>query len=132
MEMGNPYRDKKGKFSSYTEVTDKMREVIFELVYSGKTNTQICIDCGISQGTLYSWRKWQPFVDELTAERKRKFNVIGDRAIENLIKLMDDDSDKRTQLQAIKLVLGENNLLKDSIEVDLKNQTIHVSLADTE
>lgn len=132
MEQGNPYRDNKGKFSSYTEVTDKMKEVIFELVYSGKSNTQICLDAGISQTTLYSWRKWQPFIDELTAERKRKFNVMGDKAIENLMKLMDDDSDKRTQLQAIKLVLGENNLLKDSLEVDLKTQTIRVSLEDTE
>lgn len=130
MEYGNPYRDKGGKFSTYTEVTDKMREVIFELVYSGKSNVQVCKECGISQGTLYNWRKWQPFVDELTAERKRKFNAIGDKAIANLISLMNDDSDKRTQLQAIKLVLGENNLLKDSIEVDLKNQTIVVSLED--
>ena len=130
MEQGNPYRDKNNRFSTYTEVTDKMREVIFELVYSGKSNTQICKEASISQTTLYNWRKWQPFVDELTAERKRKFNAIGDKAIANLMALADDDSDKRTQLQAIKLILGENGLLKDNVEVDIKNHTIHVRLDD--
>lgn len=126
----NPYRDNKNRFSTYTEVTDKMREVIYELVYSGKSNRQIAKDCGICEATLYAWRKWQPFLDELTAERKRKFNALGDQAIGNLIKLANDDSDKRTQLQAIKLILGENGLLKDSIEVDLKTQIICVSLDD--
>lgn len=130
MQQGNPYRDEKNRFSTYKEVTDKMREVIFELVYSGKSNTQICKDAGISQTTLYSWRKWKPFVDELTMERKRKFNALGDKAIDNLIKLAEDDSDKRTQLQAIKLILGENGLLKDNLEVDIKNHTIHVRLEE--
>ena len=130
MEQGNPYRQN-GKFTTYTEVTDKMREVIYELVYSGKTEKQICIDADISQTTLYNWRKWQPFVDELTKERQRKFNVMGDKAIDNLMRLMNDDSDKRTQLQAIKLVLGECSLLNDKLEVDIKNHDIKITL-DTE
>jgi len=129
--MANPYKNEKTcKFTTYTEITDKMREVIYELVYTDKTKTLICQECDISTTTLYRWFHWDEFTKELTKERRTKFNQIGDKAIEKLMKLVEQDDDKRSQLNAIKMVLQENGLCNDRLNIDqITTNNIIVTIA---
>lgn len=114
-------------------ITDDMAKVISLLVWTDKTKQEIADEVGVNRVTIYKWYKRQDFMDELQRERKNKFLVYGDVASKELMKLVKDDSDKRTQLSAIKLVLGENGFGMDKLQVEnTTKQEIRISLVDDE
>ncbi|WP_069999435.1 phBC6A51 family helix-turn-helix protein [Cellulosilyticum sp. I15G10I2] len=109
-------------------ITEQMYKAIQLLVWSDKGKSEIAEEIGVARETIWRWYKRDDFMDELQKERRNKFHVAGDVAQKELLKLIKDDSDKRTQLQAIKLVLGENNMCTDKSQIDLKTtQNIKVS-----
>ncbi len=114
-------------------ITDDMAKVISLLVWTDKTKQEIADEVGVNRVTIYKWYKRQDFMDELQKERRNKFIVYGDVASKELMKLVKDDSDKRTQLSAIKLVLGENGFGMDKLQVEnTTKQEIRISLVDDE
>jgi transposase-like protein len=99
-------------------ITEQMAQAISLLVWSDKTKTEIADEIGIDRTTLYRWYKRDDFMNELQKERRNKFVVYADVASKELLKLVKDDSDKRTQLQAIKMILGESGLCNDRLQID--------------
>ncbi len=104
-------------------ISEDMTKAIALLVWTEKTKTEIAQEIGIDRATLWRWYKRDDFMEALQKERRNKFAVYGDVASKELLKLVKDDSDKRTQLQAIKMVLGENGLCNDKAQIDLKTST---------
>lgn len=114
-------------------LTEEMEKAISLLVWSDKTKTEIAEEIGVHRTTLYRWYSNDEFLNRLQGERRKKFVVFGDVASKELIKLVKDDSDKRTQLQAIKMVLGENGLCNDKIQIDQNTtEKIVIKLVDDE
>lgn len=99
-------------------LTEQQFKCIDLLVWTNKTKTEIAEEIGCHRVTLYRWYQDEIFTDELNKQRKIKFKEAGDVAQKELMKLLKDSSDKRTQIQAIKMVLGENGLCSDRIQVD--------------
>lgn len=114
-------------------ISEDMYKVIALLVWSDKGKSEIAREVGIARETIWRWYQRDDFMKELQKERRSKFAVYGDVATKELMKLVKDDSDKRTQLQAIKMVLGENNLCTDKSQVDINTkETISITLIDEE
>ena len=114
-------------------ITDQMAQAIALLVWTDKSKQEIADEVGVHRVTLYRWYKDENYMAELQKERRNKFQVYGDVASKELLKLVKDDSDKRTQLQAIKLVLGENGLCSDKLQIEnTTKQEIRISLVDDE
>ncbi len=114
-------------------ITEQMAQAISLLVWSDKTKTEIAEEIGIDRTTLYRYYKRDDFMNELQKERRNKFAVYGDVASKELLKLVKDDSDKRTQLQAIKMILGENGLCNDRLQIDQNTTTeLKITLFDSE
>lgn len=101
-------------------ITEQMAHAISLLVWTDKSKQEIANEVGVDRVTLYRWYKRDDFMNELQKERRTKFSVYGDVASKELLKLVRDDSDKRTQLQAIKMILGENGLCNDKLQVEQK------------
>lgn len=101
-------------------LTEAQIKAIDLLVWSNKTKTAIAKEVGVDRVTIYRWYQDEIFTDELNKQRKVKFKEAGDVAQKELMRLLRDDSDKRTQLQAIKMVLGENGLCNEKTQVDVK------------
>jgi predicted DNA-binding protein YlxM (UPF0122 family) len=99
-------------------LTEAQYKAISLLVWSDKSKQEIADEVGVHRTTLFRWYSLNDFMEELQKERRKKFVVYGDVASKELIKLVKDDSDKRTQLQAIKMILGENGLCNDKIQID--------------
>ncbi|GEM_PF-2116928 len=104
-------------------ITDQMAKAISLLVWSDKNKTEIAEEIGVDRVTIYRWYKRDDFMNELQKERRNKFAVYGDVASKELLKLVKDDSDKRTQLQAIKMILGENGLCTDKLDINENTTT---------
>lgn len=114
-------------------ITDQMAQAIALLVWTDKSKQQIADEVGVHRVTLYRWYKDENYMAELQKERRNKFAVYGDVASKELLKLVKDDSDKRTQLQAIKMVLGENGLCSDKLQVENTTTTeIKITLFDSD
>lgn len=114
-------------------ITEQMAQAISLLVWSDKTKTEIAEEIGIDRTTLYRYYKRDDFMNELQKERRNKFAVYGDVASKELLKLVKDDSDKRTQLSAIKLILSENGLCNDRLQIDNNTTTeIKITLFDSD
>jgi len=111
---------------------DKHMQCIDLLVWSDKTKTEIAREIGIDRVSIYRWYQDDIFIKELNRQRQKKFAEAGDVAQKELMKLLKDSSDKRTQIQAIKMVLGENGLCNDRIQVDTDTtNNIVVTLFDS-
>lgn len=118
-----------GRRPSKEELTPEMYKAISLLVYSDLNKEEISKEVGINPVTLWRWYKREEFLNELNKERKNKFSVYCDIAQKELGKLITDDSDKRTQLQAIKMVLQENNYCSDKKDITQNTtDTIIISL----
>lgn len=104
-------------------ITEQMAKAISLLVWTDKSKQEIADEVGIDRVSLWRWYKRDDFMNELQKERRNKFVVFGDVASKELLKLVKDDSDKRTQLQAIKMILGENGLCNDSLRIDNNTTT---------
>lgn len=114
-------------------ITEQMAHAISLLVWTDKGKQQIADEIGVDRVTLYRWYKRDDFMNELQKERRTKFAVYGDVASKELLKLVRDDSDKRTQLQAIKMILGENGLCTDKLQVEQNtNKTIKIEFIDSD
>ena len=114
-------------------ISDDMAKVISLLVWTDKTKQEIADEVGINRVTIYKWYKRDDFMEQLQKERRNKFLVYGDVASKELMKLVKDDSDKRTQLSAIKLVLGENGIGMDKLQVENTTKSeIKITLFDSE
>lgn len=114
-------------------ITDQMAQAIALLVWTDKSKQEIADEVGVHRVTLYRWYKDENYMAELQKERRNKFAVYGDVASKELMKLVKDDSDKRTQLQAIKMVLGENGLCSDKLQVENTTKSeIKITLFDSE
>jgi len=114
-------------------ITEQMAQAISLLVWSDKTKTEIAEEIGIDRTTLYRYYKRDDFMNELQKERRNKFAVYGDVASKELLKLVKDDSDKRTQLSAIKLILSENGLCNDRLQIENNTTTeIKITLFDSD
>lgn len=107
-------RNKGGEFSPNLDLTDKQLEAINLLVWDREcagNNPLVAEKIGMSRKTVWQWtRKNEEFIEELQKERKRRVLLAGDVALNKLIDIMEDGGDVRSQLQAIKLVLSENNI----------------------
>lgn len=109
----------------------EQKKAIDLLVWTDKLKTEIAAEIGVNRVTLYRWYQNEQFVDELNRQRKIKFTEAGDVAQKELMRLLTDSSDKRTQLQAIKLVLGENGFCSDKLQVTQKtSENIVVTFFD--
>ncbi len=104
-------------------ITEQMAKAISLLVWSDETKTEIAEEIGVARETIWRWYKRDDFMNELQKERRNKFAVYGDVASKELLKLVKDESDKRTQLQAIKMILGENGLCNDKSQIDINTTT---------
>ena len=112
-------------------LTEAQYKAISMLVWGDYSKQEIADTVGVHRTTLFRWYKNEMFMDELQKERKNKFKIYGDVASKELMKLVKDDSDKRTQLQAIKIVLGENGIGNDKVQLDInQKQEIRISLVD--
>lgn len=99
-------------------LTEAQYKAINLLVWSDKSKQEIADEIGVDRVSLWRWYKRDDFMNELQKERRNKFAVYGDVASKELLKLVKDDSDKRTQLQAIKMILGENGLCNDKLQIE--------------
>ncbi|MDW5300634.1 MAG: phBC6A51 family helix-turn-helix protein [Sedimentibacter sp.] len=114
-------------------LTEAQYKAIALLVWTDKGKQEIADEIGVHRVTLYRWYKEDDFMNELQKERRNKFVVYGDVATKELMKLVKDDSDKRTQLQAIKMILGENGLCSDKLQVENTTTTeLKITLFDSE
>jgi len=114
-------------------LTEAQYKAIALLVWTDKGKQEIADEIGVHRVTLYRWYKDENYMAELQKERRNKFVVYGDVASKELMKLVKDDSDKRTQLQAIKMVLGENGLCSDKLQVENTTKSeIKITLFDSE
>lgn len=104
-----------------TGLSEQQEHAIQLLVYNDMSIDEIAKEVGVNRTNLWKWRaKNEEFREALSKERKNKFYIYQDVAQKELMKLITDDSDKRTQLQAIKLVMQEEGYLNDKIQVDAK------------
>ena len=114
-------------------LTEAQYKAISMLVWGDYSKQEIADTVGVHRTSLFRWYKNEKFMEELQKERRNKFAVYGDVASKELMKLVKDDSDKRTQLQAIKLVLGENGIGNDKVQLDInQKQEIKITLFDSE
>lgn len=119
-----------GKFMK-SELTIPMQEVIYKLVYGNyKTNKEIYEEMGIPESTFYGWFKMEVFAEALEKERNAKFKELSNKAMKRLEDILVHGGN-REAIQAIGMVLGENNHLKGKSEVTLNTNEIVVTLADT-
>ena len=131
--MANYKTDPKtGKFMK-SDLTVPMQEVIYKLVYGGyKTNREIYEELGIPESTFYGWFKMDVFVKALQKERDSKFKELSSKALKRLEDILVNGGN-REAIQAIGMVLSENEHLKGKTEVTLNTQdTIKISLVDEE
>lgn len=121
-----------GKFMK-SELTIPMQEVIYKLVYGGyKTNREIMEEMGIPESTFYGWFKMDVFADALQKERDSKFKELSNKALKRLEDILVNGGN-REAIQAIGMVLGENNHLKGKSEVTLNAQEIiKIKLVDVD
>lgn len=118
-----------GKFAK-SELTVAMQDVIYKLVYGGyKTNKEIYEEVGIPESTFYGWFKMEVFAEALEEERKAKFKELSNKAMKRLEDILVHGGN-REAIQAIGMVLGENNHLKGKSELTLNTTEIVVSLTD--
>lgn len=121
---------KTGKFAK-SELTVPMQEVIYKLVYGNyKHNKDIYEEMGIPESTFYGWFKMEVFAEALQKERDAKFKELSNKAMKRLEDILVHGGN-REAIQAIGMVLGENNHLKGKSELTLNTTEIVVSLADT-
>lgn len=119
-----------GKFAK-SELTIPMQDVIYKLVYGNhKTNKEIYEEMGIPESTFYGWFKMEVFAEALEKERSAKFKELSSKAMKRLEDILVTGGN-REAIQAIGMVLGENNHLKGKSEVTLNTNEIVVTLADT-
>lgn len=119
-----------GKFMK-SDLTIPMQEVIYKLVYGNyKTNKEIYEEMNIPESTFYGWFKMEVFAEALEKERNAKFKELSNKAMKRLEDILVHGGN-REAIQAIGMVLGENNHLKGKSEVTLNTNEIVVTLADT-
>lgn len=121
-----------GKFAK-SELTVAMQDVIYKLVYGGyKTNKEIYEEMGIPESTFYGWFKMEVFAEALEEERNAKFKELSNKAMKRLEDILVSGGN-REAIQAIGMVLGENNHLKGKSELTLNtNSEITITLQDAE
>lgn len=118
--------------ASNGELTNQQLKAINLLVYTDKTQDAIADEVDCNRTTLWEWRtKNKKFMDALNKERSRKLNTLGDVAMKELEAILKDNSDKRTQFQAIKAVLKELNVLNDTQQID-QNTTITFNITNND
>lgn len=111
-------------------ISEQQYKCIQLLVYSDMSVDEIAKEVGVNRATTWRWRtKDEQFKDELAKERKNKFHVFGDVAQKELMNLVQDRSDKRTQLQAIKMLMSELGYCNDKTQMDLKT-TVEFIIGD--
>lgn len=132
--MANYKTDPKtGKFMK-SDLTIPMQEVIYKLVYGGyKTNREIYEEMGIPESTFYGWFKMDVFAEALQKERDSKFKELSNKALKRLEDILVNGGN-REAIQAIGMVLGENNHLKGKQEITLnaKNEYVVTLLDEAE
>lgn len=124
--MANHNTDPKtGKFMK-SELTIPMQEVIYKLVYGGyKTNREIYEELNIPESTFYGWFKMDIFTEALQKERDSKFKELSNKALKRLEDILVNGGN-REAIQAIGMVLGENNHLKGKQEITLNTQNEYI------
>lgn len=82
----------------------KQYEAIQLLVYTEMKDIEVYTKLGISESTLWRWKKDEEFIAELEKENRRKFKGLQTKALQTMAKLMEQG-----HFQATKYILDGNN-----------------------
>lgn len=103
----------------------KQYEAIQLLVYKDMKDIEVYTELGISESTLWRWKKDEEFIEELEKENRRKFRSLQSKALKAMEKLVDEG-----HFQASKYILDGNYYAPtEKHEVDM-SATITVDYGD--
>lgn len=120
---GRPKKDKV-RIPNFTDVLDATQKAVAEEIafkrLTGKTEDQIASEYGITRTTIWRWKAYPAFNDEVNRIVKefQKSHLGNVNAI--LIDILENGNEK-SKLKAIELYYRNQGLFKDTVEITERN-----------
>lgn len=125
----NKSRNLDGTFACCTELDQRQKDMIIELITNGGNKTEACKTLGVPRATLYHWLDNEKF---MTAYRQACELIYKDSladALRTIIKLTKSQ-DSRTALKACENIMKLNGYLDTKLDVTQNPSEIVITLAD--
>ncbi|WHZ05856.1 phBC6A51 family helix-turn-helix protein [Neobacillus sp. YX16] len=102
--------------NSLTDTQKRVAETFATNDIQKKTIAQIAEEYGVTERTIYRWKKDPEFIAYQNSVAERAMEDFLTEAYSKLKQLLREGKSEKTQLEAIKLVLQNRGKLKDSHE----------------
>ncbi|MDF9638812.1 MULTISPECIES: phBC6A51 family helix-turn-helix protein [Bacillus cereus group] len=110
------------------------KKVIQEMVMQDvtkKTNAEIAEEYGINERTIYRWKNDVEFVEELNKQNSLSLQAFNYEATNQLKRLVRHGNSEQAMINAIKLVMQSNGMLKEQdVQVNVNNNIKQDGVSD--
>lgn len=127
----NQNRNADGTFAYCTELDQRQKDMIVELITNGGHKTKACETLGIPRSTLYKWFDNEKFMAAYKQACERIYQDGLSDALRTMIKLMKSP-DSRTALKASEDIMKLNGYLDTKLDVQQNPQEVTITLIDVD
>ncbi|PGM50829.1 phBC6A51 family helix-turn-helix protein [Bacillus thuringiensis] len=110
------------------------KKVIQEMVMQDvtkKTNAEIAEEYGINERTIYRWKNDVEFIEELNKQNSLSLQAFNYEATNQLKRLVRHGNSEQAMINAIKLVMQSNGMLKEQdVQVNVNNNIKQDGVSD--
>lgn len=125
----NRNRNTDGTFAYCTELDQRQKDMITELIVNGGHKTKACETLGIARSTLYEWFDNEKFMTAYRQACERIYQDGLSDALRTMLKLMKSE-DSRSALKAAEDIMKLNGYLDTKLDVTQNPAEIVVSFTN--